>query len=61
MQLLKIVGRRLAAGEDVILSVGLSRAMAIGGARPAHWLQVNNIHFVDYFDDHPAFAPYRPS
>lgn len=60
-QLLRIVGRRLARGEDAILSVGLSRAMAVGSAPPAHWLQVNNIHFVDYFDDHPAFAPFRPS
>lgn len=60
-QLLGVVGRRLARGEDVVLAVGLSRAMAAGSAPPAHWLQVNNLHFVDYFDDHPAFAPYRPS
>lgn len=60
-QLVGIVGRRLARGEHVILSVGLSRAMAVGSAPPAHWLQVNNVHFVDYFDDHPAFTPFRPS
>lgn len=60
-QLLGIVGRRLARGESVVLSVGLSRAMGVGDAPSAHWLQVNNVHFVDYFDDHPAFAPYRPS
>ena len=27
-----------------------------GQASPSHWLQVNNIHFVDYFDDDPALA-----
>ena len=36
---------RLAAGEGVVLSVGLSRPFQKSGdAVPKHWLQVNNIH-----------------
>jgi len=35
----------LADGEEYLLSVGLTRAMATQGFSPVHWLQVNNIHF----------------
>ena len=35
----------LDAGDRVLLSVGLTRAFARPGEAPAHWLQVNNIHF----------------
>ena len=39
------VARRLADGEPVILSVGLTRASASSpDFAPVHWLQVNNIH-----------------
>jgi hypothetical protein len=39
------VGRQLAAGSDVILGVGLTRAFRGQPDEPAlHWLQVNNIH-----------------
>lgn len=39
------VARRLADGESVILSVGLTRASASSpDFAPVHWLQVNNIH-----------------
>ena len=39
------VATRLAAGEPVILSVGLSRPFAAGLDEPElHWLQVNGIH-----------------
>ena len=60
-ELLEVVERRLRRGEDVILSLGLSRAMSFGDRPPAHWLQVNNLHFVGYLDDHPAFHAYRPT
>jgi hypothetical protein len=50
----KVIRRRVAAGEPVILSVGLSRPF-----NGAHWLRVDNIHFRDYFDDHPVFRVYR--
>ena len=50
----KVIRRRVAAGEPVILSVGLSRPF-----NGAHWLRVDNIHFRDYFDDHPVFRIYR--
>ncbi len=50
----KVIRRRVAAGEPVILSVGLS-----GAFNGAHWLRVDNIHFRDYFDDHPVFRMYR--
>lgn len=56
------VAKRLAMGGDVILSVGLSRPFApAGGDAACHWLQINNIHFPDYFDDHPAFLATTPS
>ena len=39
------VARRLAGGEPVILSVGLTRASASSpDFSPVHWLQVNNVH-----------------
>ena len=46
----KVIRRRVQSGEPVILSVGLSRPF-----NGAHWLRVDNIHFRDYFDDHPVF------
>ncbi len=46
----KVIRRRVQSGEPVILSVGLSQAF-----NGAHWLRVDNIHFRDYFDDHPVF------
>jgi hypothetical protein len=46
----KVIRRRVAAGEPVILSVGLSRPF-----NGSHWLRVDNVHFRDYFDDHPVF------
>src|SRR5439155_1485454 len=42
--------RRVQSGEPVILWLGLSQAF-----NGAHWLRVDNIHFRDYFDDHPVF------
>lgn len=42
---------RLASGLRPILSIGLARPF---GTPPLHWLQVNNIHFPDYYDDHPT-------
>ena len=36
--------------DEAILSLGLSPAF-----NGAHWLRVDNIHFRDYFDDHPVF------
>ncbi len=53
------VARRLAMAEPTVLSVGLTRAFAPRGSdEPRHWLQVNNIHFHDYFDDHPTFRTF---
>jgi hypothetical protein len=49
-----VIRRRVSAGEPVILSVGLSRPF-----NGVHWLRVDNIHFRDYFDDHPVFRRYR--
>ena len=46
----KVIRRRVQSGEPVILSLGLSQAF-----NGAHWLRVDNIHFRDYFDDHPVF------
>jgi hypothetical protein len=46
----KVIRRRVLSGEPVILSVGLSQAF-----NGAHWLRVDNVHFRDYFDDHPVF------
>lgn len=47
--------RRLAGARPLILAVGLSRPFrAEGHAEESHWLQVNNLHFEDYFDDHPT-------
>jgi hypothetical protein len=46
----KVIRRRVQSGEPVILSVGLSQAF-----NGVHWLRVDNIHFRDYFDDHPVF------
>jgi hypothetical protein len=40
--------RRLAEGVPVLLSVGLTRPYSSDADRPpAHWLQVNNLHFED--------------
>jgi hypothetical protein len=50
----KVLRRRVVAGEPLILSVGLSEPF-----NGSHWLQVNNIHFRDYFDDHPVFYRLR--
>jgi hypothetical protein len=50
----KILRRRVVAGEPLILSVGLSPPF-----NGSHWLQVHNIHFRDYFDDHPVFFRFR--
>lgn len=50
----KVIRQRVSAGEPVILSVGLSRPF-----NGAHWLRVDNIHFRDYFDDHPVFRVWR--
>ena len=53
----RLVAMRLAQGEPTILSVGLTRPFVAGGTtEPRHWLQVNNVHFETYFDDHPVFA-----
>ncbi|MGH9041962.1 MAG: hypothetical protein ACRDZ3_17210 [Acidimicrobiia bacterium] len=49
-----VIRRRVSAGEPVILSVGLSRPF-----NGVHWLRVDNIHFRDYFDDHPVFRIYQ--
>lgn len=38
-------GKRLAAGEDVLFGVGLTRATTTPGFTPVHWLQVNAIYF----------------
>lgn len=46
----KVIRRRVAGGEPVILSVGLSQPF-----NGSHWLRVDSIHFRDYFDDHPVF------
>lgn len=46
----KVIRRRVQSGEPVILSVGLSQPF-----NGCHWLRVDNIHFRDYFDDHPVF------
>jgi hypothetical protein len=46
----KVIRRRVQSGEPVILSMGLSQPF-----NGAHWLQVDNIHFRDYFNDHPVF------
>jgi len=46
----KVIRRRVLAGEPVILSVGLSEPF-----NGMHWLRIDNIHFRDYFDDHPVF------
>jgi hypothetical protein len=46
----KVIRRRVLAGEPVILSVGLSPPF-----NGFHWLRIDNIHFHDYFDDHPVF------
>lgn len=37
--------KRLAAGEEVLFGVGLTRAMPTPGFTPVHWLQVNAIYF----------------
>lgn len=41
----KYAQARLERGERVLLSVGLTRPFARPGEAPAHWLQVNNVHF----------------
>jgi hypothetical protein len=46
----KVIRRRVQSGEPVILSMGLSQPF-----NGAHWLRVDNIHFRDYFNDHPVF------
>jgi hypothetical protein len=46
----KVIRRRVSAGEPVLLSVGLTRPF-----NGSHWLRIDNIHFRDYFDDHPVF------
>jgi len=46
----KVIRRRVLAGEPIILSVSLSRPF-----NGSHWLRIDNIHFRDYFDDHPVF------
>lgn len=46
----KVIRRRVLAGEPVILSLGLSRPF-----NGSHWLRIDNLHFRDYFDDHPVF------
>lgn len=47
--------RRLASARRLILAIGLSRPFRPGGhAEESHWLQVNNLHFEDYLDDHPT-------
>lgn len=44
--MLEQVAGRLAGGESVLLSVALSRASTPStGAKPVHWVQVDNIHF----------------
>ncbi len=41
-------GRLVRAGAPIILSVGLTRLYSPTADQPqAHWLQVNNLHFVD--------------
>ena len=46
----KVIRRRVLAGEPVILSLALSRPF-----NGSHWLRIDNLHFRDYFDDHPVF------
>lgn len=46
----KVIRRRIQSGEPVILSVGLRQPF-----NGIHWLGADNIHFRDYFDDHPVF------
>lgn len=46
----KVIRRRVDGGEPIMLSVGLTRPF-----NGAHWLRVDNLHFRDYFDDHPVF------
>jgi hypothetical protein len=41
--LVRQIAGRIRDGEDVILSVGLTRPWSRDGAPPRHWLQVNNI------------------
>lgn len=52
----KVIRRRVAAGEPIILSVGLSPPF-----NGAHWLRVGSLHFRDYFDDHPVFRRFTVS
>lgn len=56
-ELVRLVQRRLRDGNEFLLAVGLTRPFAPSGSSEAsHWLQVNNVHFPDYYDDHPVFA-----
>jgi hypothetical protein len=41
------VNQRMARGVEVIVAVGLGRAIASEGFSPVHWLQVNNLHMAD--------------
>ncbi len=40
---------KLASSAEVLLSVGLTRAYSdwLSNQPPLHWLQVNNLHFVE--------------
>lgn len=38
-------GKRLAAGEEVLFGVGLTRPKATPGFAPVHWLQINAVYF----------------
>lgn len=52
-----IVGRHIERGDEPRLAVGLTRPFAPPGYHERrHWLQVNNLHFTTYFDDHPSLA-----
>ena len=41
------MNRRIAAGVELILAVGLTRPFAPDGVTAYHWLQVNNLHLAD--------------
>ncbi|MEK6261471.1 MAG: hypothetical protein AABP62_22965 [Planctomycetota bacterium] len=41
--------RRLIASDEILLGVGLTRAYSdwLSNQPPLHWLQVNNLHFIE--------------
>lgn len=52
-ELVTLIDKRINEGEDVLLSVGLTRPFcARGDTEERHWLQVNNIHLAN----HPVWS-----